>query len=100
MSVQAKMTALADQIRILAATGELLGLEEMAEQTAEANGEVSRQAELIRQIQLELEGLSGAGEDLFSSRATGENPVFYRGQVQAVTKFEFRSGAAGELQEA
>lgn len=35
----------------------------------------------------------------FSSKATGENPVFYRGYVQAVTKTKFTSTAVGALQE-
>lgn len=101
MGVQERMTALADQIRLLTGTGDLLSLGEMAKQTEEANGELSQQAELIQQIQAELDSLSGAGAggDLFSSRATGENPVFYRGFIQAVTKAEFTSTAVGALQE-
>ena len=50
MSVNTKMTALADEIRTLSSTTEKIGLDEMATHVEEANTEISSQTELIEQI--------------------------------------------------
>lgn len=56
MSVNTKMTAIADQIRTLSGTTEALGLDAMAIKVGDANTEVTTQEELIVQITTMLEG--------------------------------------------
>lgn len=56
MSVYAKMTAIADEIRELSGETDKLGLDAMATKTGEANAEVATQGELISQIANALQG--------------------------------------------
>ena len=66
MSVDAKMTALADEVRTLSGATDKLGLDEMASHTNEANAEVGTQTDLIQQLKITLQGkvAPGASEDL------------------------------------
>lgn len=64
MSVNTKMTALADEIRTLSGTTDKLGLDAMKSNVNEANGEIDDQADLISQIQTALTGKTGGGEDV------------------------------------
>lgn len=66
MSVNAKMTAIADEVRTLSGATDKLSLDEMASHTREANTEVSEQAELIQQLKSILQGKTEGGvpEDL------------------------------------
>ena len=66
MSVNTKMTAIADEVRTLSGTTDKLSLDEMAFHTREANTEVSEQAEMIQQLKNTLQGkvAPGASEDL------------------------------------
>ena len=56
MSVNAKMTALADEVRTLSGATDTLGLDEMASHTNEANAEVGTQTDLIQQLKIALQG--------------------------------------------
>lgn len=56
MSVNTKMTAIADELRTLSGQTEALTLDAMASAGAAANADVSVQADLIAQIQTALEG--------------------------------------------
>lgn len=65
MSVKTKMTAIANKIRELLGTTDVMGLDTMATNLGEANTEVSNQAELIAQIASALEGkASGSNVEL------------------------------------
>lgn len=67
MSVNAKMTAIADEIRTLSGTTEAMGLDAMATHIGEANDEVDSQVELLAQAVASLEGKAsggGSGEDV------------------------------------
>ena len=61
MSVNAKMTALADEVRTLSGATDKLGLDKMASHTREANTEVSEQAEMIQQLKSILQGKAEGG---------------------------------------
>lgn len=63
MSVNAKMTTLADEIRELSGTTVAMGLDAMTTHIGEANDEVNSQAELIAQIVSALDG-KAAGIEL------------------------------------
>ena len=56
MSVNTKMTALADEIRELSGTTDKLGLDAMTDSVGSANAEVASQEELIASIMSALEG--------------------------------------------
>lgn len=56
MSVNEKMTAIADEIRELSGTENLLGLDAMTENVQEANEEIALQKELLEQAIEELKG--------------------------------------------
>jgi hypothetical protein len=62
MSVNSKMTAIADEIRELSGTTETMGLDAMASNLGEANNEVDSQAELLSQIATALEGKAVGSE--------------------------------------
>lgn len=84
MSVQEKLTALADQVRLLSGKMIRMGLDDMAEQTMEANVEVLQQGNLIRQIYLALQNVSGgSGSGMFTSGSNGELPVVFSGSASA-----------------
>lgn len=59
MSVNSKMTAIADEIRELSGTEDAMGLDAMVEHIGSANTEVSSQADLLAQIQSALQGKAG-----------------------------------------
>lgn len=61
MSVNSKMTALADEIRVLSGTTEAMGLDDMKAHVGEANDEVASQVELLAQVVAALEGKAGSG---------------------------------------
>jgi hypothetical protein len=61
MSVNSKMTAIADEIRELSGTTGTMGLDAMATNVAEANGLVDSEAELIARIATALEGKAAGG---------------------------------------
>ena len=59
MSINSKMTAIADEIRELSGTTAPMGLDAMASNLNTANGNVSTEADLIAQITTALEGKAG-----------------------------------------
>ena len=61
MSVNTKMTAIADEIRTLSNTADPMGLDAMATNVGAANAAVNTQEDLIAQIQSALEGKAGGG---------------------------------------
>ena len=61
MSVNSKMTAIADEIRTLSGETGTMGLDEMASNVAAANTEVNSQVDLIAQITSALEGKAAGG---------------------------------------
>ena len=63
MSVSTKMTAIADEIRILSGTDETMGLDGMASNISEANEEILSQADLLTQLTAALEGKAIPSED-------------------------------------
>lgn len=55
MSVNAKMTAIANEIRTLSGTTEAMGLDSMASYVGDANTEIISQSDLIAQIKTVLQ---------------------------------------------
>jgi hypothetical protein len=64
MSVNEKMTALADEIRELSGTTDTKSLDEMKVDVDAANAEIAEQAELIAQIATALEGKASGVENI------------------------------------
>lgn len=62
MSVNEKMTAIANEVRTLSGVSDKLGLDEMASHTKDANTEVDTQKDLIQQIAEALQGKAALGE--------------------------------------
>ena len=71
MSVNSKMTALANEIRELSGTTAAIGLDAMATHIGEANDEVDSQAELIAQIASALDGKAAGGDSIYKSIIDG-----------------------------
>lgn len=61
MSVNSKMTAIADEIRELSGTTGTMGLDDMANYISEANDDVCTEANLIAQIAEALNGKASGG---------------------------------------
>lgn len=61
MSVNAKLTAIADEVRELSGVTDKLGLDDMASNVGEANAEVNTQTELLTQAVLALNGKVSGG---------------------------------------
>ena len=61
MSVNEKMTAIANEVRTLSGVSDKLGLDEMASHTKDANTEVDTQKDLIQQIAEALQGKAAPG---------------------------------------
>lgn len=88
MSVNTKMTALADEIRTLSGTTDKLGLDAMKSNVNEANGEIEGQEDLIAQISAALEGKatgggSSSGIQLVNGTFTVESAVTGEGSTAA-----------------
>lgn len=62
MSINSKMTAIADEVRELSGTSGAIGLDAMAAYVNEANDEVTYQASLIAQIANALDGKAAGGK--------------------------------------
>ena len=73
MSVNEKMTNIANEIRNLSNTNEAMGLDSMASNLNTANSEVDTQAELITQIASSLEGKVASSTDLINSAIAEHN---------------------------
>lgn len=63
MSVNSKMTAIADKIRSLLGLTGIMGLDAMANNLGTAVSECDTQAALIEQIKAALEGKTGAARE-------------------------------------
>ena len=90
MSVNTKMTAIADEIRTLSGTTEAMGLDAMATNVGNANSEVDNQADLISQIVTALEGkaVGGPGGNIETCAVTIELHPTGGGQANyAVTRY-------------
>jgi len=61
MSVNTKMTAIADEIRELSGTTEAMGLDAMASNVSNANTEIDNQEGLLAEIASALEGKAAGG---------------------------------------
>lgn len=61
MSVNSKMTVLADEIRTLSGTAEALSIDAMASNVKNANNEIITQTDLITQIQNVVDNLPDSG---------------------------------------
>lgn len=96
ISVKTKMTAIADEIRVLSGTTGAMGLDAMASNVGEANGKVTTQVDLIEQIQTALEGKTavggGSGEAVIETCTVTVNITNASG---AATKFFTEEGIIG-----
>lgn len=70
MSVNSKMTAIADEIRTLSGTSDPMGLDAMATHVGDVNDEVDTQANLIAQIRSTLENKAAGSGGIDTSDAT------------------------------
>ena len=85
MSVNSKMTAIADEIRTLSGTTDTMGLDAMATNLSEANGEVNRQVDLISQIQTALEG-KATYNTIYIGSATPSSDLGVNGDIYIVKR--------------
>ena len=79
MSVNSKMTAIADEIRELSGTTEAIGLDAMKTHVGNANDKIENQSDLIAQITSALEGKAVGG-----GQATPSISVDSAGLITAV----------------
>lgn len=72
MTINEKMTAIADEVRALSGATDTLNLDEMASHTKNANTEIIRQEELIARIQEALQGkaIGGSGVGILDIQKT------------------------------
>lgn len=61
MALIEKITSIADEVRELSGTTELMGLTAIASNVGEANSEINNQAELLAQIISALDGKAAGG---------------------------------------
>lgn len=83
MSVNEKMTAIANEIRELSGTENLLGLDAMTENVQEANEEIALQKELLEQAIEELKGK--ADPELYNK---GHADGYADGYAESVAEYE------------
>ena len=94
MSVNSKMTAIADEVRELSGASEAMGLNDMASTLVEANTEIDSQVELLAQAVAALEGKVGGGGSSIETCTVRAN---YTPCPFAVTKYEDGVFTAGWL---
>ena len=89
MSVNSKMTALADEIRILSGTEDTMGLDAMKTNVNQANSNVETEADLIAQIQTALEskaaGSGGTSVETCSLIVEGATSDYYPVNIAYMT---------------
>lgn len=93
VTVNEKMTAIADEIRTLSGTTGTMGLDAMASHVGEANDEVDNQVELLAQAVAALEGkASGSGEDLDAELTTQESLI---SELSSILDSKVNGGSGG-----
>jgi hypothetical protein len=97
MSVNSKMTALADEIRELSGTTTTKSIDTMTSDVNTANVEIAEQAELLEQIATALEGKTGSGctEDLNTELTTQENLI---SQLSMILDNKASGGSGGGVE--
>lgn len=91
MSVNTKMTAIADEIRTLSGTTSPMGLDAMATNVSNANEEIADQEALMEQLRSALEGKSVEGEGVTLPTLTNEGVA---GDVLTGKQFINSNGSA------
>lgn len=91
MSVNAKMTAIADEVRTLSGATDKLSLDEMASHTNEANAEVGTQTDLIQQLKIALQGkVAGSTPEDLNAELTEQESLIE--QLRTVLKGKTAGG--------
>lgn len=93
MSVNSKMTAIADEIRELSGTTGAMGLDAMATHIGEANTEIDSQVELLAQAVATLEGKAASSADtsVEDSLIAGDICVYENDRVTTIRQAAFAS---------
>lgn len=95
-TVNSKMTALADEIRILSGTTDPMGLDAMTEHISDANDEVDAQVELLAQAVSVLEGKAGVNsEAVFEAGKKAEYDAFWDAFQENGNRASYVYGFAG-----